>query len=470
MNYLEVDCNDINLPTFSYKLGMERLPSAQLRAMQLEYLKPFLQRVYEHNSFFRARFDAVGLKPSHVTSWQDFKKLVPFVTKQEVLEDQRDYPPYGTRLGVPRQQLRVMQTTSGTTGIGQEVYGLTAVDTVYEGLNSAQCVRGQGVEPGHHVALTYPISTSSAGQCIIEGLRMYGAVPVLLGLYDAQTKFNFMKSLETEYMITAPAYLTRLSMLAKDLGIDPRRDLPRLNSICVATEAFPLSWAERMRDFWSKPIHELYGSTQQGSVIGYTCTACTATINGKRGLLHFPEWMCILELIDPTTNEEVGPGEEGELILTTFAREASPLVRFRTGDLMIRGDVNRCTSGRTTLAAEAGTVRRVDDMIKIKASNVWPASVDNVIFSYAEADEYNARVYLDEAGAEKVQIKLEFKPDVKDQGRKGAVLREMASEIKNRTAVTMEIVEVPQGTVTRFEWKPKRWKDERMEGLGGVKL
>lgn len=55
----------------------------------------------------------------------DFRRRVPLVTKADFLRDQEEHPPFGLRLGVPREQIVMVTLTGGTSGQGQEVYGRT---------------------------------------------------------------------------------------------------------------------------------------------------------------------------------------------------------------------------------------------------------------------------------------------------------------------------------------------------------
>ncbi len=93
-------------------------------------------------------------------------------------------------------------------------------------------------------------------------------------------------------------------------------------------------------------------------------------------------------------------------MVTTFSRQAMPLVRFRSNDRVRLLPPDLCDCGRTSRALwEVGTVSRYDDMIKIK----------------------------------------------------------------EMTQVSMTLEEVPYGTLPRFEYKVRRWTDERIEGLERIK-
>ena len=49
--------------------------------------------------------------------------------------------------------------------------------------------------------------------------------------------------------------------------------------------------------------------------------------------MHINEDCFLAEIIDPDTGEVLPLGEQGELVLTTLAKEAQPAIRYRTRDI-----------------------------------------------------------------------------------------------------------------------------------------
>jgi phenylacetate-coenzyme A ligase PaaK-like adenylate-forming protein len=66
-------------------------------------------------------------------------------------------------------------------------------------------------------------------------------------------------------------------------------------------------------------------------------------------------------------------------------------------------------------------------------------------------------------------VSIEFKKTALDQRSKSIILEQLAHKIKEMTYVTMRLEEVPHGTLPRFEYKARRWTDERIEGLERVR-
>ena len=190
----------------------------------------------------------------------------------------------------------------------------------------------------------------------------------------------------------------------------------------------------------------------------------------KARRINFTDYFALVEVLDKDTDQPVAHGQWGEPVVTTFSREAMPLIRFRSNDRVRLLPPGLCGCGRTSRALwEVGTISRYDDMLKIKATNVWPQTVDEAVFSFDEIEEYNGNVFIDKNGQEVAKLKIEFKKVSLDESNKAVILRKLGDKIKTMTQVTMKLEEVPYGTLPRFEYKVRRWTDERIEGLKRVK-
>lgn len=119
--------------------------------------------------------------------------------------------------------------TSGTSGAGQEIYTQTAVDVEYSGNCWASHFYWSGVRKGDIFANLLPIGTMAATLSLMQGMIQLGTNPFHLAIFDSKSKLNtYLKKFPPNYIFTVPAYLTRLTVLCEDLGINPRRDFPDL--------------------------------------------------------------------------------------------------------------------------------------------------------------------------------------------------------------------------------------------------
>src|SRR5690606_9431356 len=147
--------------------------------------------------------------------------------------------------------------------------------------------------------------------------------------------------------------LNGMATLCRELGIVPEKAFPDLSFIMVSGESWPVEWVLRMQELWQAKITEVYGSTQLNAAYGAACCAAGAVVDGERGSNHLFEWTTLYEVIDPQTGEHVAPGEPGELVITHLDKQASPIMRFRSGDRVTYYPYTRCRCGRQLDVLEA---------------------------------------------------------------------------------------------------------------------
>ena len=213
-------------------------------------------------------------------------------------------------------------------------------------------------------------------------------------------------------------------------------------------------------------MHEGYGSTQGAGFIASTCEKGVVRDDGKPGCLHFLEWENYVEVVDPASQRHVAPGEEGEIVLTNLSVLGSPVIRFATGDKARFLGNRECGCARAWNCIEAGHVVRYDDMIKIRGNNMWPAAVDAVMFSHPEVVEYAGRVFVDDRGRTEVELRYALKSGV-EAGAAAALTESLTVRIRERTNVLMKLAIVPRERLPIFEYKARRWTDERKAGYAG---
>jgi phenylacetate-CoA ligase len=122
--------------------------------------------------------------------------------------------------------------------------------------------------------------------------------------------------------------------------------------------------------------------------------------------------------------------------------------------------------GLTWNAVESGTIGRYDDMIKIRGNNMWPSTVDGVVFAHTEVTEYAGRVYTSAEGKTEVEVRVGFTDHGIHLGAdyRRRILEAIRDDIKERTNVGMTVKEVPRAELPEFKYKARRWVDERQQG------
>ena len=87
------------------------------------------------------------------------------------------------------------------------------------------------------------------------------------------------------------------------------------------------------------------------------------------------------------------------------------------------------------------------------------------IGSTISIEEYKALVYVDREGRETVDLTIEFKSNTGfSDSEKARRVKEISLEINHKVNVRMDVREVPYLTLPRFEFKTRRWTDERRAG------
>jgi phenylacetate-CoA ligase len=446
----------------------ERMTRTELDGLLIAKLRRQLERAWGGNAFYRRKMEGARVRPEEIRSLDDFRRI-PLSTKEEFLADQQAAPPFGSRLGVPREHVVLVNLTGGTSGKGQEVYGRTQHDVAVQGFLHCLPWYMAGLRPGQMALNCVPAGgLTTGGWGPPEGFRIAGATAVHAGgALGTDAKVDLLARFQELHFIYASTnYMHTLTEAFRRRGIRPAELLPMMRGIFIVAEGYPAEWVRGIEDAWQCRVHEGYGSTQGAGFVCSTCEHGAVRGDGRRGLMHVFEWLNYAEVIDPETGVPVGPGEEGEIVLTNLDIQGSPVIRFATRDKGRWFPHDACDCGRPWHCIEAGGVGRYDDMLKIRGNNVWPLTVDQVIFAHPEIAEYTGRVYVDDAGRTEVELRLALKseaPDIEAPQRE-RLLAAIRDEIKERTNVLMQLRMVALTDLPQFLYKARRWTDERKSG------
>lgn len=438
----------------------------ELEAYQLTRVQALCERLWAKSSFYRARMEEGGLADGKVTSLDQFIKAMPTSDKKAFLADQAENPPFGTRLGVDREQVVHISMTSGTSGQGQEIYGRTQRDVHMLGYLHALPWYMAGLRKGDTAINCVPAGgMTTGGWGPGEAIRIMGATGFHLGgNLSTEAKIDLLTKIGgMQFIYASTNYLHTLTEALLARGISPREAFPDMHGLFIAAEGYPLEWAAKIEEHWGCRLQEGYGSTQLNGFGGSTGAAGVFRGDG-RGLIRLFEWESMVEIVDPATGAPTLPGEVGEMIVTNLSVEGSPVVRFRTGDAARLVPWQECGGGAWN-AIECGTIGRFDDMMKIRGNNVWPAMIDAAVFAHAEVGEYDGRLYTRDARTE-IEVRYAVAEHVGALGEdeRARLTESIRRKIKERTNVWMDVVEVPRSEFKDFAYKARRWKDERQQG------
>ena len=424
----------------------ETLPREQIEALQLERLKETVSRVYAKVPAYAKKMDEVGVKPEDIKSLDDLKKL-PFVTKQ----DMRDNYPFGL-FAVPKDELVRIPASSGTTG-KPTVVGYTKGDleTWTECVARIACMGGASEKDVAQICFGYGMFTGALG--LHYGLEKIGAAIVPSSTGNSQKQIMYMQDFETSLLVATPSYALRLAEVAREMGVDPEKDL-KVKIALVGSELLTDAMREEMHKYWGKDmlITSNYGMSE----------LCGPGVSGECKHLcgmHINEDFFIPEIIDPETGEVLPAGEKGELVITCIKKEGIPLIRYRTKDVT-RLFYEPCKCGRTFCRME-NLSGRSDDMLKVRGVNVFPGQIEEVILSFAELGPHYEIVVEREGYMDKLTIRVELLHETDSFKELEALDKAIRNKLRVILGLDAKIKLESPNTLQRFEGKAKRIKDLR---------
>lgn len=420
---------------FIERLGRHALEEVQLRKFQL-----MLDKVLTHNAFYRTKLNAAGILSSDdIKSFDDFRKL-PFTTKQELVHDQHDNPPYGTNLTFPLEMYTRIHQTSGTTG-----EPLRCLDTEESWEWWARCwaavYRGAGVTPSDRIFFAFSFGPFIGFWSAYAGAQRIGALALPGGGMSSLQRVKFMLKNEVTVLVCTPTYALHLAEVAEQEGINLADSSVRITIHAGEPGASLPATKERIEKAWGARCCDHAGATEVGAwgFEGY-----------KNGNFYVNEAEFIAEVVD----KEGNPANEGELIITNLGRLGMPVIRYRTGD-RVAIDNAPGEPSRTFRRLKGGVIGRIDDALIVRGINVFPSAIENIVRRFENVGEFAVDVYR-KKNLDEMEIRVEISGDEPEETAKNIV-----KVLRNGLGLRVQLSVVPQGTLPRFDLKARRFTDHR---------
>jgi phenylacetate-CoA ligase len=419
----------------------ERLSVDGLRALQLDRLRWTLQHAYENVPHYRAAFDAAGVHPDDCRELAD---LARFPTTGKA--DLRANYPFGM-FAVPREQVRRVHASSGTTG-KPTVVGYTERDLDTWATVMARSIRAAGGRPGDVLHNAYGYGLFTGGLGAHYGAEKLGCtvVPVSGGMTPRQVQL--ITDFEPRVVMVTPSYMLTVIDEFEKQGLDPRASSLEIGIFGAEP------WTEQMRLEMEEraDIHavDIYGLSEvMGPGVAQEC------VETKDGL-HVWEDHFYPEVIDPLTGEVLPDGEEGELVFTSLTKEAMPVVRYRTRDLtrLLPG------TARPGMRRMAKITGRTDDMIILRGVNLFPTQIEEIVLRTPGLSPHFALELTTRGRLDHLTARVEARPDCPAE-RRPAAAAEVAQAVKDTVGTSIEVLVVDPETLARSMGKLKRIFDLR---------
>jgi len=424
-----------------FEESVETMPRKALEALQIEKLCSMLEQIYGRNRFYTDKLDAAGIHPDSIQTLDDLKRL-PLTEKSELVQAQSDALPFGSNTTFEESAYSRFHQTSGTTGTPLRVLD-TPESWDWWGRCWGHVLAGAGLTENDRMFVPFSFGPFIGFWAAVEGAQKINALMIPGGGRDSLQRLHLMKELGATAMCCTPTYALRLAEVAQESGFD-LSEIP-LRTLIHAGEpgANVPATKVRIESVWNAKCYDHAGASE----IGAHSFECELQPNGT----HVTESEFIVEVLNPETLEPVPAGEQGELIITNLGRIGYPVIRYRSGDLVVLNQ-QKCTCGRSFARFEGGVIGRADDMVVVRGVNIFPSAVENLVRQCESVEEFRITVTTDrEMG--NLAIELELSKNANPESARKTVDQAIQNELSLRPEITL----VPSGSLPRFEMKAKRF-------------
>jgi phenylacetate-CoA ligase len=427
--------------------SIETLPRPRLEELQLRLLRDHLDFAARNSAYYAHSFRVGGISPNDLNALDDLKRF-PFINKQTLRERQIAVPLLGDIAAVAERDVVYVAASSGSTGV-PTLSPFTAADFDAWQDIQARLFYQAGMRANDRYLHALNFSLFVGGPDVI-GAQKLGALTIWGGTLPAEKLLFLAREFQPTITWTTPSYAWYLGETAQSLGIDPAQDLA-IRKIIVAGEpggSIPAT-RQAIEKLWNAELYDFYGLSD---IFGACAGMCAA-----RDGLHIAEDHLLVEVLDPATGVPVADGEKGEMVLTTLQKQARPMIRFRTGDVITR-DSSACPCGRTH--ARIWIHGRTDDMFIVNGVNMFPSDVEVAVRNVPElTGEYRITLNL-EHHLTRFQLEIERRNGENISG--GALQEKVTSLLRNRHGISPHSVQVlAEGELPRAVHKAKRVVDLR---------
>ena len=374
---------------------LEIMPAEIREKYFKERLSETVDHAYRHAPAVREIFDKAGVSPDQIRTIKDLEKL-PITRKTDLIELQRAKPPYGGFLAIPPEDIDRIFISPGP------VYE----PIQHEGIKwFAKSFWAAGFRKGDVVINTFTYHMSPAGILFHEALRDCGATAIPMGTGNTEIQIQTMYDLKVTGLVGTPTFLMTIIKRAEEMGYNFRRDFA-LRRAWFTGEMLPASLRKTFEEDYQITTAQAYAVTEPGGALAYECRQ-------KSGMHLMDEH--VVEIVDPETGKQLGPGEIGEIVVTPIHNKTWGLIRFGTGD-MSSYITDPCPCGRTANRLTA-IVGRTGDAVKVRGMFVVAKQAEQAVLSFGQVSRFQILVTRREQRDE-MTLKVELKHEAPEEDKR----------------------------------------------------
>ncbi|MFH1087950.1 MAG: AMP-binding protein [Chloroflexota bacterium] len=381
-----------------------------------------VRNAYRHSPAARKLLDIAGVTAAGIRTVKDLEKL-PITRKTDVIELQKSSPPYGGFLCVGPENVERIFISPGPIYEPQQIAGIKWF---------AKSFWAAGFRKGDVVVNTFTYHMSPAGVLFHEALRDCGASVVVMGTGNTDVQVRTMHDVKASGFVGTPSFLMTVIKRSGEIGYDFRHDFA-LRRAWFTGEMLPASLRQTFEGDYGISTSQAYAVTEPGGAIAYECRQ-------KSGMHLMDEY--IVEIADPETGKQLGPGEIGEIVVTPVHNKVWGLIRFGTGDLSSY-TAEACPCGRTA-SRLMGIVGRTGDAVKVRGMFVVGRQAEQALLGQDAVSRFQIVV-----GRRELRDELVVRVELKDEasGRPG-LSEDLNRRFQDICRVKLDRIDfVPRGTL-----------------------
>jgi phenylacetate-CoA ligase len=391
-----------------------------------------IARLFERSPFYRNKLRAAGFDSPRAVGGLERIAELPFTEKDELRRSQAEHPPLGEHAAIAISEAARIYSTSGTSGVPLYI-PLTRGDAEQWREIGRRTYSCNGLQAGERVVTTFGAGPFVAGASL-AAFEAIGTVHIPTGVGNTEKVLAALERLRPEALACTPSYALYLSEKVKSHA---------LQRIIVGGEpgGGEASFRRKLEEAWGCRVYEIMGIGDVSASLWGECPAQAG--------MHFsaPEFVHV-ELVEPESGRtlEMQDGATGELVYTHLAREAAPLLRFRSRD-HVQVWSSACECGRTSLRVRC--IGRTDDMLIVRGVNVFPSAVREVVARFRPRVTGALLIKPRSRGVKQeppLPILVEGEPDVAEA---------IAREIRGALTFSPEIRVVPPQSLPRSDYKSR---------------
>lgn len=445
----------IDLPHGYWNPKIELMPKGDLRRLQLRRLQESIRHAWERSSFYCNLMAKHGVAPDGIRTLKDFFRKFPITRREDLDRDQLENPPFGTRMAISIEKALRYHSTSGTTGKPPVRAFDTERDWIWGADAWAASLYNFGVRSSDVVMIAFGYGSFIGFWGAHYAFEKIGCRVHPTGSMDTKTRLQMILDLGITVLCCTPSYAIRMLHVANEEGIRLAAR-SQINMVAVAGEpggSIP-STREIIEKGFNAHLGDFMGTTETAGIIASTCSR-------HSGGLHINEDRYLTEVVDPNSLGPVGYGKKGMMVVTPLIKEAMPLFRYATNDIVIMERSNFCPCGRALDLFVGGILGRYDDMVKVRGIQLTPQMIEEIVRGFPEVEEFFTTVE-NRDGLDSLCIKFELKEGTNSVSAE-QIARDIKEHAKKSLGLSPEVSVEPHNSLPRFELKARRFKDLRVK-------